>query len=295
MATPHKDIPAADASAEPFRLAPRAFVARHFAPKPSSTTAPPATQATPQRPRPPAPHGIGVGAIVFDRSFPSPSSSSSSSSDAPQPPPPRVLLVQRAPHDSMPLKWEIPGGGSDDDDPSVLYACARELQEESGLRATRVGPLAKFPLSSSAGRRTVAAATPTATATTPGDETAMNDDGPADEEPAWGERMGGTFFFSRSGKLVCKFVFVVDVERADDGAVVVDDVRLDPNEHVAHVWATEAEVRSRTVDVRANSSAGLVRADGTRAEDGEVELAFASRDEWKVVLDAFQLWRAFEK
>jgi 8-oxo-dGTP pyrophosphatase MutT (NUDIX family) len=55
----------------------------------------------------------------------------------------RVLLIQRAPHDSMPHKWETPGGGVDDDDPSLLHAAARELWEESGLVAvhfTRIVP-----------------------------------------------------------------------------------------------------------------------------------------------------------
>ncbi|KAK2034175.1 NUDIX domain-containing protein [Colletotrichum zoysiae] len=50
----------------------------------------------------------------------------------------RVLLLQRAAHDSMPLRWEAPGGAVDDADASVLAACARELREETGLEAVRV-------------------------------------------------------------------------------------------------------------------------------------------------------------
>ncbi|KAK0703874.1 NUDIX hydrolase domain-like protein [Lasiosphaeria miniovina] len=45
----------------------------------------------------------------------------------------RILLMQRAPTDSMPLRWEVPGGGCDWDDASLLHALARELWEESGL------------------------------------------------------------------------------------------------------------------------------------------------------------------
>lgn len=45
----------------------------------------------------------------------------------------RVLLIQRAANDSMPNRWEIPGGAVDPEDPSVLYGCARELWEETGL------------------------------------------------------------------------------------------------------------------------------------------------------------------
>ena len=47
----------------------------------------------------------------------------------------KVLLIQRAAHDSMPNKWEVPGGACDDDDPTVLHGAARELWEESGLVA----------------------------------------------------------------------------------------------------------------------------------------------------------------
>ncbi|KAH7014453.1 NUDIX hydrolase domain-like protein, partial [Microdochium trichocladiopsis] len=111
----------------------------------------------------------------------------------------RVLLVQRAPHDSMPLRWEVPGGGCDEEDPSILYSCARELFEETGLKAVGVGPLVRGGL-------------------------------------------GGQFFRSRSGKLVCKFQFVVAVD-LDAGL----RVKLDPNEHFAYIWATEEEVRRKEV------------------------------------------------
>ncbi len=50
----------------------------------------------------------------------------------------KVLLIQRAAHDSMPLRWEIPGGGVDEEDESILHGLAREIWEESGLLVTRV-------------------------------------------------------------------------------------------------------------------------------------------------------------
>ena len=52
-------------------------------------------------------------------------------------PNPRVLLLQRAPHDSNPNKWEPPGGACDDTDASILHAAARELFEETSLQAER--------------------------------------------------------------------------------------------------------------------------------------------------------------
>lgn len=49
----------------------------------------------------------------------------------------RILLVQRASHDSMPNKWEIPGGAVDDGE-TILDALAREVREESGLKVKRM-------------------------------------------------------------------------------------------------------------------------------------------------------------
>ncbi|KAI1766079.1 NUDIX hydrolase domain-like protein [Hypoxylon sp. FL1150] len=66
--------------------------------------------------------GIAVGAFVFN-------------------PEGKVLLVQRAAHDSLPLLWETPGGACDYEDESLLHAVARELWEESALRATAIDAL----------------------------------------------------------------------------------------------------------------------------------------------------------
>ncbi|KAH6603643.1 hypothetical protein Trco_008418 [Trichoderma cornu-damae] len=63
--------------------------------------------------------GVATAAFVFDRQN-------------------RVLLVQRAAHDSMPNLWETPGGAVDAGDPSILHGCARELKEEVGLVARRM-------------------------------------------------------------------------------------------------------------------------------------------------------------
>ncbi|KAH6612327.1 NUDIX hydrolase domain-like protein [Chaetomium sp. MPI-SDFR-AT-0129] len=67
--------------------------------------------------------GAAIGALVYSRA---------TGTD-------RVLLIQRAAHDSMPLQWEIPGGAADGkDDFTLMHAAVRELWEEAGLKAKRV-------------------------------------------------------------------------------------------------------------------------------------------------------------
>jgi 8-oxo-dGTP pyrophosphatase MutT (NUDIX family) len=65
---------------------------------------------------------IAAGALVFD------------SQD-------RLLILQRAAQDSMPNLWEVPGGGCDADNESILNGIAREVWEESGLKVSVLGHL----------------------------------------------------------------------------------------------------------------------------------------------------------
>jgi 8-oxo-dGTP diphosphatase len=57
----------------------------------------------------------------------------------------KFLVVQRSAHDSMPLKWEFPGGGVEEDE-TVREAALRELEEETGLEGEiiRRGEPGKF-------------------------------------------------------------------------------------------------------------------------------------------------------
>ncbi|KAL6243638.1 hypothetical protein RBB50_009631 [Rhinocladiella similis] len=148
---------------------------------------------------------VAVGAIVFNCSDPE-----------------RVLLVQRAATDSAPNRWEVPGGATDFEDPSILYSVARELWEESGLTAETIG-------------RQV------------GD---------------------GHVFLTRSGKLVCKFHFLVEPKRSSNGAL---NVMLDPKEHQNYLWATEEEVRARCV--------------------GDLDLKFTGTEQEAAILEGFEARR----
>lgn len=190
--------------------------------------------------------GLGTGALVFS-SFPCTSIASSSGRSGPsgvattnssdhnkQQGEDRILLVQRAPHDSMPLRWEVPGGACDEEDETVLHAVARELWEESGLRAAHIGPQV-------------------------------------------GE---GRPFLTRRGRRMLKVEFLVDVvgksSEAEEGAEEYRKtsppvVKLDPEEHVAFLWATEEECSGHRV--------------------GETEIMFTHNEQEQSILEGFRLRR----
>ena len=67
---------------------------------------------------------LAVGAFIF-----TPGENASSS---------RLLMVQRAASEQgFPNCWEVPGGSSEYEDPTILHSVAREVFEETGLRLTR--------------------------------------------------------------------------------------------------------------------------------------------------------------
>jgi len=144
---------------------------------------------------------IIVGAHVYDRAG-------------------RLLLLQRAAHDSMPLRWEVPGGACDLEDETILHGVARELWEESGLTPRRMSRLIKC------------------------------------------RAQDGMVFVSRRQRIICKYSFEVDVEQGHD-------VKLDPDEHQAFVWATEDECRARKV--------------------GELEIPFTTKEQEELIQEGFKL------
>jgi 8-oxo-dGTP pyrophosphatase MutT (NUDIX family) len=196
---------------------------------------------------------VAVGAFVFRR----PTGVEDEAVD-------RILIVQRAAHDSMPGRWEVPGGACDDDADAadaegggdddeteggsevILHAVARELWEETGLVASRVGPLV-------------------------------------------GDRRGQRFV-TRSGKGVVKFNFEVDVGPREDTRSDADSrarpnlpaVKLDPDEHQAYSWVTEEEVV-------ANSAA---RVETENDGHSSVQLIFTTDQQRETILEAFRARKA---
>lgn len=51
----------------------------------------------------------------------------------------RLLILQRSEsEDSFPSMWELPGGGAESEDRTILYTIARETAEETGLIVSRI-------------------------------------------------------------------------------------------------------------------------------------------------------------
>ncbi|KAF4997997.1 hypothetical protein FDECE_11920 [Fusarium decemcellulare] len=124
----------------------------------------------------------------------------------------RILLVRRAPHDSWPLQWEVPGGSVDDEDADFVAAVVRELWEETGLRAKHVKSVVR--LAPEEEPKTVDVL-----------ETGL-------------EMLGDVLVFSVKEVIWGKLTAWVDVESCDT-VTICDD------EHVEFAWVTEEETRDR--------------------------------------------------
>ncbi|KAK4085513.1 uncharacterized protein Triagg1_503 [Trichoderma aggressivum f. europaeum] len=177
---------------------------------------------------------------------------------------PQILLLRRHPADSYPLKWEPPGGSVDASDPTVLFAAARELHEETSLRnphfhtwvaMARDGNLEGAEAMKSWGVR-------------PEEELARDVEVKVDG----GSAVRVTTFLETKN-VWGKMNFVATVEGAEA-------VEIDPEEHVEWGWFTEEEVR--------RGRAVLRLGDG---EERERVLEFTSRAVWGSVLEAFGVGR----
>ncbi|KAI9148807.1 hypothetical protein HJFPF1_10849 [Paramyrothecium foliicola] len=152
-------------------------------------------------------HNLMAGAIVL-RLTPS---------DTPEEKVLEMLLLQRAPSDSFPLQWEIPGGTADpSSDTSIAGVAVRELWEETQLRAHGLS-------------FTVGLGLPTGV-------TSLTLVGEAEDA-----RMDNDLELCllRVGGLTWAVVtFIADVEIGNT------EVVLRPDEHIAWAWVTEDEARN---------------------------------------------------
>ncbi|MCJ1434041.1 hypothetical protein MMC27_003407 [Xylographa pallens] len=181
------------------------------------------------------------------------------------PPTTRLLLLHRA-HTEPSFRnlWEIPGGGVEATDPTVLHALAREVFEETGLHLTRfirqVGP---------------------GEVLTGGDEST----------PIRCQRLSFEIEVAEMGSVEAP----LEEERdgmAARGLSVLEDVRVvvDPAEHQGFRWVSEAEVRDATCLVASGETGyfGKRRAGWEHGQgEGEVKLVF--EDQQQVMLEAFAM------
>ncbi|KOS16769.1 hypothetical protein ESCO_004652 [Escovopsis weberi] len=172
---------------------------------------------------------------------------------------PRILLLRRAPEDSYPLSWELPGGSVDATDRSVLHAAARELWEETGLAARHFRAcVGLLPAAAAAGVPSPEAA---AWGIPPGrdadpweedwrafQEADADADADADTDTRTDTRTdagAGTdikmLAFAETGELWAKVTLAVDVR--DTGAV-----RVRPEEHTEFAWVTRREALTGWLD-----------------------------------------------
>lgn len=107
----------------------------------------------------------------------------------------------------MPNLWETPGGACDDADETILHGVARELAEETGLVARRIGPRVGGGYVFRTSRGLVVEKV----------NFLVEVEGNGDGESSAGSGEGGEHGWM--------------------------NVRLDPKEHQRYVWAGEEEVR----------------------------------------------------
>ena len=157
---------------------------------------------------------VAVGAVIFNR----PSDMTIQVYDSKDT---RVLLVQRAAHErGFPNKWEVPGGGAEDTDPSIFHSVAREVFEEAGLKLTRF--VKELPSMSFTLRKGAMNINKLSFEIAVDGNDGLNSYHPHDCKEAHGTT-------STEQKLPA--------------------VEIDPKEHQAFIWATQAEVKNDTYPI----------------------------------------------
>ncbi|OAQ65151.1 NUDIX domain-containing protein [Pochonia chlamydosporia 170] len=129
--------------------------------------------------------GVAIGALIFQQNSN------------------KLLIMQRAAHDSFPSLWETPGGKCDELDDSLLSNLTREVYEETGLITRHIGKC-------------------------------VAPRGDSSDYQLFGDAGGNGYRFVWRGKSAVKYTFLVTVDQ-------YDSVKLDPNEHQDFIWATEEE------------------------------------------------------
>ncbi|KXH35114.1 NUDIX domain-containing protein [Colletotrichum simmondsii] len=229
----------------------------------------------PSAPTPPLDYSTSPSLLPYTLRFhpynkPPPNSSSSSSSSSPQEvfhthrlcvgaavlspssqQTPKILLLQRSAKESaLPHKWELPGGAAESLDSNSLASAARELWEETGLRAKNFVALVGCYQweGAGAGEEAQAVAGDQAWGLSRGgvgiiEVGRLSDDGAVAEEGA-GVRDGvvkDSHKFHKGRDAWRKYTYLVEVETTGTGEMKVE---IDPEEHDDFVWATEEEVRA---------------------------------------------------
>ncbi|PNP50168.1 hypothetical protein THARTR1_09157 [Trichoderma harzianum] len=182
---------------------------------------------------------------------------------SPNKPQPQILLLRRHPADSYPLKWEPPGGSVDASDPTVLFAAARELHEETSLSSPHFHTWVAMArdLNEDAGMK--------GWGVQPEEELARDV-----EVKIEGGNVVRVTTFLETKNVWGKMNFVATVDQGE--------VEIDPEEHVEWGWFTEDEVR--------RGRAVLPLENGSEKEEERV-LEFTSRAVWGSVLEAFRVGR----
>ncbi|KAK1533953.1 NUDIX domain-containing protein [Colletotrichum paranaense] len=178
-------------------------------------------------------HRLCVGAAVL-----SPSSQTT----------PKILLLQRSARESaLPHKWELPGGAAESLDSNSLASAARELWEETALRAVKFAALVGCYQweGAGAGEEAQAVAGDQAWGLSRGgvgiiEVGRLSDDAGISEGVGDGVMKDSHKFF-KGRDAWRKYTYLVEVETTGTGEVKVE---IDPEEHDDFVWATEEEVRA---------------------------------------------------